>query len=43
MMGDAWSYVWPAYGITWATLLLYGLSLWFRRAGRPQGGRRESP
>ena len=26
-----WGYVWTAYGITWAALALYALSLWARR------------
>lgn len=26
-----WSFVWTAYGVTWAALTLYALSLWFRR------------
>jgi heme exporter protein D len=29
-----WEYVWAAYGITWAGLLLYGLSLYVRRKER---------
>ena len=28
---NAWSYVWPAYGITWSVLVLYSLSLFWRR------------
>lgn len=36
-----WEYVWAAYGITWATFALYGLSLWVRRPGvKAQGGGR---
>ena len=35
MISNSWSYVAPAYGITWTTLLLYSLSLWLRgRKGR---------
>jgi hypothetical protein len=26
-----WEYVWTAYGVTWAALVLYALSLWLRR------------
>jgi hypothetical protein len=26
-----WSFVWAAYGVTWAALSLYALSLWLRR------------
>ena len=26
-----WEYVWFSFGITWATLAAYGLSLWVRR------------
>lgn len=26
-----WEFVWTAYGITWAGLCLYVLSLWLRR------------
>jgi hypothetical protein len=26
-----WEYVWAAYGVTWAGLALYALSLWLRR------------
>jgi hypothetical protein len=26
-----WSYVWTAYGLTWAALTLYAVSLWLRR------------
>jgi hypothetical protein len=30
-----WEYVWVSYGITWAALTLYALSLWLRsRASR---------
>lgn len=25
-----WGYVWTAYGVTWAALSLYALSLWLR-------------
>ena len=32
---QAWSYVMPAWGIAWASLLLYALSLYVRRP-RPQ-------
>lgn len=36
-----WQYVWTSYGITWASLALYALSLWLRRPGArddDQGG-----
>jgi hypothetical protein len=26
-----WNYVWTAYGLTWAAVALYTLSLWLRR------------
>ena len=26
-----WEYVWAAYGLSWAGMALYGLSLWLRR------------
>ncbi len=26
-----WEYIWAAYGIAWASLSLYALSLWIRR------------
>lgn len=26
-----WGYVWATYGLTWATFVLYTLSLWLRR------------
>jgi hypothetical protein len=26
-----WEFIWAAYGITWAALSLYALSLWLRR------------
>ncbi|XXF80879.1 hypothetical protein P2318_14290 [Myxococcaceae bacterium GXIMD 01537] len=26
-----WEYVWTSYGLTWAALALYALSLWLRR------------
>jgi hypothetical protein len=26
-----WEYIWSAYGIAWASLSLYALSLWVRR------------
>jgi hypothetical protein len=29
-----WEYVWAAYGIAWASLSLYSLSLWTRRPSR---------
>ena len=29
-----WSYVWTAYGITWAALSLYTFSLWLRRPSK---------
>ncbi len=29
-----WEYVWAAYGIAWASLSLYALSLWLRRPAR---------
>lgn len=29
-----WGYVWFAYGITWLTLIAYGVSLWVRRPGQ---------
>jgi hypothetical protein len=36
MITHAWSYVWPAYGLSWAAIGLYTLSLWVRRPrGRP--------
>jgi hypothetical protein len=28
-----WEYVWACYGITWAALLGYALSLWVRAKG----------
>lgn len=31
-----WAYVWACYGITWAALALYGLSLWLRRPGKSE-------
>lgn len=27
---DGWPYVWSVYGITWTTLTLYAVSLWWR-------------
>lgn len=27
-----WEYIWAAYGITWAALTLYGVTLWLRSA-----------
>ena len=29
-----WNFVWTAYGLTWAALALYALSLWVRRPGK---------
>ncbi len=31
MIQGGWEYVWAAYGLTWAGLLGYTLSLWLRR------------
>lgn len=31
-----WSYIWLAYGVTWASIALYALSLWVRRPSRQQ-------
>jgi heme exporter protein D len=31
--GEFLGYVWAAYGITYAALLLYGVSLWMRWKG----------
>jgi hypothetical protein len=25
-----WEYIWAAYAVTWAALMLYALSLWLR-------------
>lgn len=25
-----WEYVWTVYGVTWATLLVYGVTLYYR-------------
>lgn len=35
-----WEYVWMGYGLTWASITLYALSLWLRRpqALEDQGG-----
>ncbi|MBI3182052.1 MAG: hypothetical protein HYZ28_07890 [Myxococcales bacterium] len=31
-----WEYIWAAYGLTWLSLALYGVSLWLRRrSGEP--------
>lgn len=30
MIVGGWEYVWSAYGITWAVLSVYALSLWWR-------------
>jgi hypothetical protein len=30
-IAGGWEYVWAAYGITWATLLAYGFSLYVNR------------
>lgn len=30
-ISGGWEYVWASYIATWATLGLYGLSLWIRR------------
>jgi hypothetical protein len=29
-----WEYVWAAYAITWAAIVLYTISLWLRRPDR---------
>ena len=29
-----WEYVWAAYAVTWAILVLYAVSLWVRRPGK---------
>ncbi|RJS16346.1 hypothetical protein DRW03_30880 [Corallococcus sp. H22C18031201] len=34
-----WGYVWASYGITWAALALYALSLWMRRPRTPSGSK----
>lgn len=31
MVVGGWEYVWSAYGITWAVLAGYALSIWWRR------------
>jgi hypothetical protein len=31
-----WEYVWASYGITWAVVALYALSLWARRPRGPE-------
>lgn len=31
-IAGGWEYIWAAYGITWAALALYALSLWLRQA-----------
>lgn len=35
-----WSYVWVSYGLTWAVMAFYGLSLWLRSrsAGETEDG-----
>jgi hypothetical protein len=44
MIVGGWEYVWAAYGIAWAGLTLYGVSLFMRtraaraRARLPEGG-----
>ena len=35
--GDAnWVYIWVSYGLTWAFLAGYALSLWVRRPSAPE-------
>jgi hypothetical protein len=35
-----WDYVWASYGLAWATIALYGLSLWVRAGRRTAGENR---
>jgi len=35
VISGGWSYVWAGYGLTWATLALYALSLYLRRPQEP--------
>ena len=34
-IAGGWGYVWAAYGISWAAVTLYALSLWVRRPQTP--------
>ncbi|WP_257457033.1 hypothetical protein [Archangium lipolyticum] len=36
-----WEYIWSAYGIAWASLSLYALSLWLRRPGKAANDAKE--
>ncbi|MCY1079172.1 hypothetical protein [Archangium lansingense] len=36
-----WEYIWAAYGIAWASLSLYALSLWLRRPGQTTNDSKE--
>lgn len=36
-----WEYIWAAYGIAWASLSLYALSLWLRRPGQATNDSKE--
>lgn len=38
MIQGGWSYVWAAYGITWAAFVLYGISLYTRSRGVKEDG-----
>lgn len=39
MVTGGWSYIWVAYGVTWAVLVGYTLSLWMRWRDRREEGR----
>ena len=39
MIQGGWEFVWAAYGITFATLVLYGMSLYGRQRAQEKVGK----